>query len=51
MENKRIELNIDSSKGGNGAVIAAGSVVNKNIAPNEIWGGVPAKKIGERKII
>lgn len=32
-----------------GAVIAAGSVVNKNVPSNEIWGGVPAKKIGERR--
>lgn len=34
---------------GQGAVVAAGAVVTKNIPPNEIWGGVPAKKIGERK--
>ena len=34
---------------GRGAVVAAGAVVTKNIPPNEIWGGVPAKKIGERK--
>jgi len=32
-----------------GAIIAAGAVVNKTVPPNEIWGGVPAKKIGERK--
>lgn len=32
-----------------GAVVAAGSVVTKSIASNEIWAGVPAKKIGERK--
>lgn len=31
-----------------GAVIAAGSVVTKNIPPCEIWGGVPAKKLKER---
>ncbi len=31
-----------------GAVVAANSVVNQNIGPNEIWGGSPAKKIGER---
>ncbi len=30
---------------GNGAVIAAGAVVTKNIAPFEIVGGVPAKHI------
>jgi acetyltransferase-like isoleucine patch superfamily enzyme len=34
---------------GNGAVVAAGAVVSKSIPPYEIWGGVPAKKIGERK--
>lgn len=34
---------------GNGAVIAANSVVNKNIPEYEIWGGSPAKKLGERK--
>lgn len=35
---------------GNGAVIAAGGVVTKDVPPFEVWGGVPAKKIGERKI-
>jgi len=34
---------------GDGAVVAAGAVVTKSILPGEIWGGVPAKKIGERK--
>lgn len=33
----------------NGAVIAANSVLNNNVGENEIWGGSPAKKIGERK--
>lgn len=33
---------------GRGAVVAAGAVVTKSIAPFEIVGGVPAKKIGER---
>lgn len=33
---------------GNGAVIAASAVVNKSVPPFEIWGGIPAKKIGER---
>jgi len=33
---------------GKGALVAAGSVVNKNIPEYEVWGGVPAKKIGER---
>ena len=32
-----------------GAVIAAGSVVNKSIPANEIWGGIPARRIGERR--
>lgn len=31
-----------------GAVIAAGSVVTKSIGSYEIWGGIPAKKIGNR---
>ena len=34
---------------GRGAVVAAGAVVTKNIPPFEIWGGVPAKKIGRRE--
>lgn len=34
---------------GKGAVIAAGAVVTKSVPAYEIWGGVPAKKIGERK--
>ncbi|MBC7915805.1 MAG: acyltransferase [Pyrinomonadaceae bacterium] len=32
-----------------GAVIAAGSVVTKSVPKNEIWAGIPAKKIGVRK--
>jgi acetyltransferase-like isoleucine patch superfamily enzyme len=35
---------------GKGAVVGAGAVVTQSIAPYEIWGGVPAKKIGERKL-
>ena len=31
-----------------GSIIAAGSVVNKDVPPCEIWGGVPAKKIRDR---
>lgn len=34
---------------GHGAVVASGSVVTKNVAPMTIVGGVPAKKIGERR--
>jgi len=34
---------------GSGAVVAAGSVVTKSIAPYTIVGGVPAKQIGERE--
>lgn len=35
---------------GRGSVVAAGSVVTKNVAPNTIVGGVPAKIIGIRNI-
>jgi len=35
---------------GNGAVIAAGAVVTKDVPPMIIAGGIPAKKIGERKV-
>ena len=34
---------------GAGAIVAASAVVTKSILPNEIWAGVPAKKIGQRK--
>ena len=46
-----ISLNCIILKGvtiGNGAVIAAGAVVTKNVLPYEIVGGVPAKHIGWR---
>lgn len=33
---------------GKGAVVAAGSVVTKDVEPFAVVGGVPAKKIGER---
>ena len=34
---------------GKGAIVAAGSIVNKSIAPYEIWGGIPARRLAERK--
>ena len=34
---------------GQGVVVAAGSIVTKSIPSYEIWGGVPARKISERK--
>jgi acetyltransferase-like isoleucine patch superfamily enzyme len=33
---------------GDGAIIAAGAVVTKSVPSFEIWGGVPASKIGHR---
>jgi len=33
---------------GDGAVVAAGAIVTKNVPPFEIWGGIPAKKIADR---
>ena len=39
---------LDGVKIGDGAIIAAGSIVNKDVAPYEIAGGVPAKTIGYR---
>lgn len=33
---------------GEGAIIGAGSVVTKSVGAYEIWGGVPARKIGDR---
>lgn len=35
---------------GRGAVVAAGAVVTKDIPDQQIWGGVPAKKISDRKV-
>lgn len=34
---------------GDGAVVAAGAVVTKDIPANEVWGGIPAKKIKDRE--
>ena len=34
---------------GRGAIVAAGAVVTSAVPSHEIWGGVPARKIGERK--
>lgn len=34
---------------GDGSIVAAGSVVTKDVEPYSIVGGVPAKKIGERE--
>lgn len=39
---------IGGVKIGNGSIIAAGSVVTKDVPPCEIWGGNPAKKIRNR---
>ncbi|HGL4294453.1 TPA: CatB-related O-acetyltransferase [Citrobacter sedlakii] len=33
---------------GNGAIVAANSVVTKNIPAYEVWAGIPARKIKER---
>jgi len=52
MDDVWIASNVTILKGvtiSKGAVIAANSVVNSNIPENEIWGGSPARKIGERK--
>lgn len=35
---------------GDGAIVAAGAVVTKDVAPFAVVGGVPAKEIGERKL-
>ena len=39
---------LHSVKIGEGAVVAAGAVVSKDVAPYSIVGGIPAKQIGER---
>jgi virginiamycin A acetyltransferase len=40
---------LDGAHIGRGAVIAAGAVVSGPVEPFAIYGGVPARKIGERK--
>ncbi len=35
---------------GEGSIVAAGAVVTKDIEPYSIVGGIPAKKIGDRKL-
>ncbi|MEO9894566.1 DapH/DapD/GlmU-related protein [Aurantibacter sp.] len=35
---------------GDGCIVGAGAVISKSIPPYEIWGGVPAKKIKDRKL-
>lgn len=35
---------------GDGAVVAAGAVVTKDIPAYEVWGGIPAKKISDRGV-
>ena len=40
---------LPGSRVGTGAVIGANSVVTTEIPAHEIWAGVPARKIGERR--
>ncbi len=41
---------LDGVSIGDGAVVAAGAVVTKPVPGREIWGGVPAQRIGDRLI-
>lgn len=40
---------LQGTKIGRGAVVCAGAVITHDVAPYEIVGGIPAKKIGERR--
>ena len=40
---------VGNIKIGDNVVIGANSFVNKDIPDNEVWAGIPAKKIGEIK--
>ena len=40
---------LDGVKVGNGAIIAAGAVVNSDVPENSIYGGIPAKLLKWRK--
>ncbi len=47
--NFRLRANIATAMHiGRGAIVGAGAAVTENILEYEIWGGVPARKIGER---
>lgn len=39
---------IDGVTIGDGAIVGAGAVVNSDVPPNAIYGGVPARQIGQR---
>ncbi|MEO1486680.1 MAG: CatB-related O-acetyltransferase, partial [Bacteroidota bacterium] len=39
---------LDGVKIGDGAIIASGALVNRDVPPYSIWGGVPAKEIKKR---